>query len=222
MTAVKICGITRSEDALFVAGCGADALGFIFYPRSPRYIAPEKARQIIEDLSAATENRMVGKRTILSSPGRITTVGVFVNEDTETVRQIVSFCGLDLIQLHGDESPADCSRLPARQVIKALALKTDDDLDIIHDYKVRAILADTHDPAHYGGTGRTSDWKLAVKAKLLAPLILSGGLHGGNIREALLAVGPDGVDINSGVEISPGIKDHAKVKTIIDLIRNAT
>jgi phosphoribosylanthranilate isomerase len=228
VTAVKICGITRMEDAVFVAQCGADALGFIFYPQSPRYITPERARQIIEELTLERANipeaqrkRIVSPedpRTILSTPGRITTVGVFVNEEFKTVQEIFSFCGLDLIQLHGNESTDYCRQFPAERVIKALAPRTDDDLRQIRDYPCRAILIDAHDPQRHGGTGRTANWELAIRTKTMAPLILSGGLHSGNIREALEVVRPAAVDINSGVETRPGVKDHEKVKKILDLI----
>ena len=221
MTGIKICGITTLTDALFVAACGVDALGLIFHPRSPRYITPESARKIVEGLAVAPRAEGRARETILTAtPDRITTVGVFVNEEIEKVREIADFCGFDLFQLHGEESPAYCRELPAGRVIKALALRTGEDLRRIPDYDVRAILVDAYDPVNHGGTGRTSNWDLAARAKSLAPLILSGGLHSGNIREALAAVRPDGVDINSGVEQTPGKKDHAKVKEIIDLIRS--
>jgi phosphoribosylanthranilate isomerase len=221
VTAIKICGITLREDAIFINQCGADALGFIFYPRSPRYIDPEQAKQIIEELSTVTADRTAAGGTLLTSPGRITTVGVFVDGDIEKVQEIASFCGIDLIQLHGNESADYCGRFPAERIIKAFALKTDADLQRIKDYKVRAVLIDAFDPVHYGGTGKTSNWDLAAKAGRTKPLILSGGLHIGNIREALEAVGPDAVDICSGVEISPGVKSHEKIKAIIDLIRGS-
>jgi len=218
VTAIKICGITRLEDALFAARCGVDALGFIFYPRSPRNIAPEEAKRIIDGLSEAmTDNPSCGQ-TVFSASGRMTTVGVFVNEDMGIVNEISSFCNLDLIQLHGNEPPSYCDRFPAERVIKAFALQTDADLERIRDYRVRAILVDTHDPVRYGGTGRIANWELAVKARGGCPLILSGGLHSGNLCDALTAVRPDAVDISSGAEISPGVKDHEKVKAVIDLV----
>jgi phosphoribosylanthranilate isomerase len=222
MTAIKICGITRLEDASFIARCGADALGFIFYPPSPRYVTPEQAKIIISGLpvrEGSAELRPHSSKSIFPVSRRIATVGVFVNETVDKVMDIASYCGLDIIQLHGDESADYCRHFPAERIIKAFALKTPADVEHIKDYEVRAILVDTHDPVHYGGTGRTSNWELAAQAKILAPLILSGGLHPGNIREALEAVAPAAVDINSGVEDSPGIKDHEKVRTIIQMIR---
>jgi len=223
MTAVKICGITRMEDAAFAARCGIDALGFIFYPKSPRYITPEKARRIIDALPIDPGRR--GHRPLASpfritspKPGRIATIGVFVNEDSEKVQEIVSFCGLDLIQLHGGESAAYCCRFPRERIIKALSLQTADDLRQIREFPCRAVLIDAYDPRRYGGTGQTANWDLAVQVKNMAPLILSGGLNVDNIREALEIVRPEAVDINSGVEAGPGIKDHEKIRGMIDLI----
>lgn len=218
MTGIKICGITRPDDAVFIARCGAHALGFIFYPKSPRYVTPEHARSIIAALPAAS-GRGPQERTIFSVSRSIATVGVFVNQEAAEVLEIASFCSLDLIQLHGDESPAYCDLFPAKRVIKALALTGEDDLEQIGRYTCRALLVDAHDPVRRGGTGRTSNWTLASRVKAHGPLILSGGLHMGNIREALAAVGPDAVDINSGVEIAPGIKDHDQVEAIIKRVR---
>jgi phosphoribosylanthranilate isomerase len=217
ITAVKICGITRQADARFVAQCGAHALGFIFYTRSPRYVTPEAAKALIEDLPK-TETAAPATGEIFTPRGRIVTVGVFVNEDMEKVKDIALFCGLDLIQLHGDESPDYCARFSRERVIKALQLKTADDLKRIEDYPVRAILVDARDGERYGGTGKTSNWELAALARTRAPLVLSGGLHSGNIREALEAVRPHAVDVNSGVETAPGIKDHERIKAIMGLI----
>ncbi len=221
VTGIKICGITRLQDALHAARCGADALGFIFYPRSPRYIAPEKAKAIIEALTtdiAAVKDIIGGIFPAGSS--RITTVGVFVNEEIDKVQEIVSICGLDLIQLHGDETADYVSRFPSDRIIKAFGLKTPEDLEKIGEYRVRAILIDAHDTVRYGGTGQTSNWELASRAARMSPLILSGGLNIVNIREAIKAVKPQAVDINSGVETAPGIKDHKKITAIIDWIRN--
>jgi len=198
---IKICGITNTEDASFVATCGADAIGFIFHPKSPRYVAPKTVKKIIQKL-----------------PDDITTVGVFVNLDPEEVKEIVEFCGLDMVQLHGDESPAYCEGFPQSQVIKAVALKGEDDLEQLRAYPVRAILVDAYDPLRHGGTGKKSDWTLAAKVKETHPLILAGGLSMANIKEAIEHCSPHAVDINSGVEGSPGRKDHDKVKEIIDLV----
>jgi len=202
MIEIKICGITNFGDAFAVAKSGADALGFIFYPKSPRYVSPEEARKIIKNL-----------------PGEITRVGVFVNHRAEELKEIIEFCGLNLVQLHGDETPGYCRQLPASIVIKAFSPKTENDLQVLKDYQVKAILVDTHDPKLYGGTGETSNWELASKIKESHPLILSGGLNIDNIIEAIETVHPDAVDINSGVEVSPGKKDHNKVSEIIKIVR---
>jgi phosphoribosylanthranilate isomerase len=198
VTEIKICGITNTNDAMNAVECGADALGFIFYRESPRYIAPETAREIIGKL-----------------PNNICKVGVFVNHDAEGIKEIVEFCGLDLIQLHGDESPEYCRQFPESKLIKAIAAKT----PRLYEYPVSAILIDAYDPKLHGGTGKESDWNLAVKIKENHTLILSGGLRLENIREALKIVSPDAVDINSGVELSPGKKDPEKVGKIIEIVR---
>jgi phosphoribosylanthranilate isomerase len=199
VTQIKICGITNREDAAFVAQCGADAVGFIFHPQSPRYVAPETVKQIIMDL-----------------PDDITKVGVFVNLNTLQVKDIAAFCSLDMVQLHGDESPAYCKGFPRSQVIKACALKEEADVEHLRAYPVRAILVDAYDPVRHGGTGERADWTLAAKVK---EQHLAGGLSLANIQEAIDLVSPHAVDINSGVEGSPGRKDHQKVKKIIELVR---
>jgi phosphoribosylanthranilate isomerase len=203
MTAIKICGITNIEDARFAAASGADAIGFIFHAPSPRYVTPERAKEIIEKL-----------------PHGITKVGVFVNMDSEEVKKIIVLCGLDMVQLHGAESPAYCRQFPRAQVIKAIALRGEDDLAQLRHYAVRAILVDAYDPKRHGGTGERADWGLAAKVKEQHPLILAGGLTMANIQEAIACVSPDAVDVNSGVESAPGKKDHIKVKEIIELVHS--
>lgn len=203
MTQIKICGITRRTDALTAAACGADALGFIFYEASPRYVTPETARAICREL-----------------PDGVVRVGVFVNEDPSKVIEIVDFCGLDLIQLHGDE-PADyCRRFSAERLIKAVSFPGDGDPAALADYAVRAILLDQREAGRFGGTGKQSDWNLAGRIKALYPLILAGGLNEGNIEEAIRTVAPDAVDINSGAEQSPGKKDPEKIRKIIEITRS--
>lgn len=201
MTQIKICGITNREDATFAAECGADAVGFIFHPPSPRYVAPETVKGIIEDL-----------------PDGIITIGVFVNLDALEVKKIMSLCSLDMVQLHGEEEPAFCRQFPSAQVIKAVAPRTEGDLAQLSEYPVRAILVDAYDPVRHGGTGGKSDWDLAAKVKETHPLILAGGLSTANIQEAIEHCSPHAVDINSGVEHSPGRKDHQKIKEIIELV----
>ena len=202
MKQVKICGITNKEDALCAAGCGAAALGFIFYPPSPRYIKPEDARKIISGL-----------------PKEVVNVGVFVNEKVDEIKRVMKYCGLDMIQLHGEESPEFCREFPASQIIKAVEFKNDDDLTHAYSYEVAAILVDSRHAGLYGGTGRKANWKLARRTKNKKPLILSGGLHEDNIAEALQTVAPAALDINSGVESEPGKKDHAKLARIFEIIR---
>jgi phosphoribosylanthranilate isomerase len=204
MTQIKICGITTIEDALCAAESGADAVGFIFHPPSPRHITPERAREIIAGL-----------------PAELVKVGVFVNRDTEVVAQTVEECGLDLIQLHGDESPEYCRRFPPERVIKAVFCRTPEDLRELAAYDVRAFLVDTRDAGRYGGTGKRADWELAAGLAKERPLILAGGLGIENIGEALAAVEPCAVDINSGCERMPGIKDHDRLRRIVGMIRQA-
>jgi phosphoribosylanthranilate isomerase len=202
LTKVKICGITNLQDAIHAADCGADALGFIYYNKSPRCVTPEKAGEIIVKL-----------------PPGITKVGVFVNHDAKEIRKIVEFCGLDMVQLHGDESPQYCLQFSASVLIKALSPRVAHDLVNLRDYPVKAILVDAYAPGLYGGTGEKANWELAVKVKETHTLILSGGLNVNNIRQAIEAVSPRAVDINSGVEAAPGKKDPKMVGRIIALVR---
>ncbi len=204
MTEIKICGITNLDDALAAAQAGADALGFIFYPKSPRCVSPKQAREIIAGL-----------------PRGIAKVGVFVNDDPERIEEIAEVCGLNFLQLHGDETPDYCHRFPASMVIKALSPRTAADLEGVADYPVRAVLVDAFAPGLYGGTGKTSNWDLARRIGESVPLILSGGLNSSNIQDAIASVSPDAVDINSGVEFSPGRKDHDKIREIIEVIRRS-
>ncbi len=203
MTEIKICGITRPEDAAHAAACGADALGFIFYRESPRGISPAAAAAIIARL-----------------PARVCKVGVFVNEEAAVIRETAAICGLDMLQLHGDESPAYCRGIADRKsLIKALPLTVAADLHQAARYPVAAILVDVRDGDRYGGTGKSASWELAARLGKTAPVILAGGLNGENIRAALRTVRPRAVDINSGVETAPGVKDPAKVAEIIRIIR---
>ena len=200
---VKICGITSLEDALLTAENGAAAVGFVFYPPSPRFIEPQKAAGISKAL-----------------PARLVRVGVFVNAKESCVWRTFEDCRLDMIQLHGDESPAYCRQFPKNRTIKAMTLKTDEDVRRAGDFDVAAILADARHAGLYGGTGKTADWDLA--GRIAGPLILSGGLNDSNILEALQKVRPAALDINSGVEERPGKKEAAKIKSILQLIKHAT
>jgi len=181
---------------------GVDALGFIFAP-SPRRVSPENARMIVDCL-----------------PPFVHTVGVFVNQDVRIIQDIVDFCGLDLIQLHGDESPEFCRTLMPR-TIKAFRLKDLSSLVPFRPYqgKVRALLLDTYQHGIRGGTGKTFDWRLAVGIRELGvPIILSGGLGPSNIKNAITTVKPYGVDLNSGIESRPGRKDPELMKQLMERI----
>ena len=202
MAEVKICGVTNREDAMAAVQAGADALGFIFYPASPRFVKPDRARKIIRGL-----------------PGGICRVGVFVDEDSEEVRKIMRFCGLDFIQLHGKESSDYCALFPRSVLIKAVSLRMEEDLALLSGYPVNAILADAVGPGQPGGTGRTCDWSLAKKAGEKHRIILAGGLHPGNILLALETVSPLAVDVGSGVEERPGKKDSGKVKDLVAAVK---
>ena len=200
MIPVKICGITNPEDALCAAQNGAAAVGFIFYPLSPRFIQPERAREIIDKL-----------------PPDLVKVGVFVNEKATAVQKIFDDCRLDMIQLHGDEPPGYCGQFLKSRVIKALDLKTAEDLQKAERFDVAAILVDSRRAGLYGGTGKTSNWDLAER--IAQPLVLSGGLKEDNVIDALQKVKPAALDINSGVEIMPGKKDLEKIKRIMQIIK---
>jgi len=197
MTRVKICGITNLDDALYAAESGADALGFVFYPNSPRYIEPEAAQAIIQRL-----------------PPCVTTVGVFVNEPAEQVNEIIRLTGIQIVQLHGDESPEDCATIE-RPVIKAFQVSEWFDVQHLSAYSVHAYLLDAYHPRQRGGTGHIFDWAIAREAKEYGRIILAGGLTPENVRQAIEVVRPYAVDVSSGVEWSPGVKDREKVKRFL-------
>jgi phosphoribosylanthranilate isomerase len=198
---VKICGITNLINAQFAAAIGADAVGFIFYKNSPRYVAPETVAHIIKNL-----------------PEGLCKVGVFVNQDAQEIRDIANLCGLSMIQLHGDESPEFCAQFPASRLIKAVTLTDASELEALKHYPVKAILVDSRKQDQFGGTGEKANWDLAPEVKKTHPLILAGGLHAGNIGTAVAAVAPHAVDLNSGVEIAPGKKNHRKLRLIFSLM----
>jgi phosphoribosylanthranilate isomerase len=204
MAQVKICGITNKEDALYASQCGAVALGFIFYPPSSRYIKPDDAKKIISAL-----------------PDKLVRVGVFVNEKPEEIKRVMESCALDMIQLHGDEKPGYCHQFPAFPMIKAVSLNSNNDVEYACSFDVAAILVDSRHDGLYGGTGKKSNWELARSVGSKKRLILSGGLDAENIADAIIKVVPAGLDINSGVETSPGIKDHAKIERLFATIRKA-
>src|SRR5262245_54059554 len=195
---LKVCGLTSLEDACAAIDCGAEYLGFNFYPKSPRYIAPAAASAIIERL-----------------PDDVISVGVFVNESRpEDVGEILRASGARMVQLHGDESPDYCAGLGAERVIKALRVGDDFDARRILDYPAAAILLEAFDAKLYGGTGRTANWTIAREAARLTRVFLAGGLSPENIVEAIRAVEPFAVDVNSGVESAPGRKDVSKLQAL--------
>lgn len=202
-TRIKICGITSLDDAQYAVAAGASALGFVFYEKSPRCILPETVRQIVAELSPF-----------------VTTVGLFVNTATETVQQTMQMAGLQVVQLHGDESPEDCC-LEQYPVIKAVRVKDADSLAGIDRYQVSALLLDAWSEEQYGGTGESFDWQLASHLTGNLPLILAGGLRPDNVAAAIRQVTPYAVDVSSGVEIQPGRKDHHKIDKFIQQVRQA-
>ncbi|HHX41983.1 MAG TPA: phosphoribosylanthranilate isomerase [Armatimonadetes bacterium] len=208
-TRVKVCGITRVEDALAAVAAGADALGFVFAP-SPRRVTPEKARQIISVL-----------------PPLVTPVGVFVNSPAAEVAEVARAAGLRAIQLHGDESPEDARDLRAQTtawIVRAFRVRGEETLAEIHRHHdcCEAILLDTYMAGAAGGTGRVFDWTLAAQASAFGrPVFLAGGLHPGNVAEAVRQVRPYAVDLSSGIEAAPGVKDPERLRALIAQIREA-
>lgn len=202
MTRIKICGITNIDDALMAIDAGADALGFNFVPGTPRYLKNiQAAAKIIEQL-----------------PPFITTVGLFVNADAEVVQGTADKCHLDMLQLHGEESPQFCQSLNHR-IIKAVRIKNESSVSHLSDYRVSGYLLDTYVKGVLGGTGVAFDWQLAVKAKQYGRIILAGGLDPDNVASAVEQVRPYGVDVSSRVEASPGRKDPVKVRAFIQNVK---
>lgn len=201
---VKICGITNAEDANAAIDLGADALGFIFVPDTPRYIEPHEAKQIVGNL-----------------PPFITTVGVMADKNIGDVSKIIKICGLNAVQLHGSETPKYCSTLYLNcrtAIIKGFRIKDRNSLLPIPEYKVNAYLLDTYVKGKKGGTGETFNWDLANEAKKYGKIIIAGGLTHLNVAQAVQHIRPYAVDVSSGVEASPGRKDHTKVE---EFIKNA-
>lgn len=194
---VKICGITNLEDAQHAITCGADALGFVFYAKSPRFVKPEHATEIIQRL-----------------PEHISKIGVFVNSDRKYIHEVTAKAKFSAVQLQGNEGPDDLIDYEV-SAIKVFRVSKDFDVEVMRNYVVDAFLLDTYQKGVYGGTGETFDWHLAVKAKEYGRIILSGGLTPDNIEAAVRFVQPYGVDVSSGVEASPGKKDPNKVRDFI-------
>lgn len=199
---VKVCGITRADDADAAVALGAAAIGFIFWPNSPRFVDPYRARRIATRL-----------------PAFVTAVGVFVNQPVEYMNAVASLVGLAAVQLHGDETPDTAIRLK-RPVIRALSGS-----GIVEAGErwptATVLLVDAHDPVQRGGTGRTADWTQAARLAGQRRVLLSGGLHAGNVAAAVAMVRPFGIDVSSGVEVAPGVKDHDKLAAFFAQLRTA-
>lgn len=204
MVKIKICGITNIEDALLAVDLGADALGFIFYKESKRYIRPERAHEIISKL-----------------PPFVTTVGVFVNQQLDEIRSIKEVVGFDVFQLHGDESPDFCKKL-GRGVIKTIRVNEYINSKEIESYPVQTILFDTYSTKGYGGTGESFRWEILKGLNTSKRIILSGGLSAENVSHAIRTAKLYGVDVSSGVEDYPGKKNPEKLKKFIEATRNET
>ncbi len=196
----KICGITRLEDALAASRLGADALGFNFWPGSKRFVTPAVARAIVARL-----------------PPLVTPVGVFVNQSEGEMLAVAGETGIQVLQLHGDEPPELCARLPL-PVWKAIAVDRPHLLSHARAYAVQAFVLDTPSRG-FGGSGRTFDWSLAAGVSDVAPVVLAGGLAPENVAEAARAVRPWAVDVASGVESSPGVKDADRMARFLAAVR---
>jgi len=203
---VKVCGITSYEDAVLALDCGADALGFNFFANSPRYIDPEAARSIIGRI-----------------PPFAITVGLFVNvAEHEHVMDTARRAGVQVLQLHGNETPEYCRALSDWPLIKALRIGTNPIRKNLEKYPVRAFLLDVKDDNLFGGTGKTFDWNLARGIERIRPVILAGGLLAGNVGDSIRIVKPYGVDVCSGVESIPGKKDAVKLAEFMNEVRNVS
>jgi phosphoribosylanthranilate isomerase len=209
MIRVKICGLTNVEDARIAAEAGADFLGLIFYPPSPRCVRPEAAQRIVEATRPVAPN--------------VHFVGLFVDEAMDIVQAIAAQCGLQWLQLHGGESPEAVTALMARglKVIKAFRVRDRSSVADVRRYNATAYLLDTYVKGRPGGTGHTFDWALAEEAAAHGPTMLAGGLNPGNVAEAVRVANPWGVDTSSGVELQPGRKDAEKVRRFISAAKAA-
>ena len=202
---IKICGVTRMEQAVEIADLGVDAIGFILYPPSPRYIEPSKIKAIVSQL-----------------PPLIKTVGVFVDEPMDRLTETLRNAGLDLAQLHGAETPDYCERLSQRGIswIKAFRVRGQMDTALLSRYPARSFLLDTWSEEEYGGTGKTFDWSLVKKICADYRIVLAGGITPENASEAIKTLNPYGLDVSSGVEESPGIKSIEKVEALLQAVAN--
>jgi len=197
---VKICGITRLEDAELAVSCGASAVGFVFWRNNPRFIDPVRAQAIAAAL-----------------PPFVTPVGVFVNQPVEEVNAVATLVGLGAVQLHGDES-VEYAAAMTRPVLKALTLTTTADRTFDRWPPATMVLLDAHDPVRRGGTGRTIDWRGAAAVASRRRIMLAGGLNPDNVADAISAVRPFGIDVSSGVEQAPGVKDPGRLRSLFEAI----
>lgn len=201
---IKICGITNEEDALAAVEAGANALGFMFYEPSPRNVSIETVQRIAAKI-----------------PPFIMRVGVFVNPDEDFVFQAITLCGLSLLQFHGEESPEFCRQFGIMSM-KVFRIKDETSLELLSSYQTDAFLLDSYVAGKPGGTGEKFNWDLAIEAKKFRkPIFLAGGLTAENVAEAVRTVQPFGVDVSSGVEASPGKKDHQKIRDFIKAARRS-
>jgi phosphoribosylanthranilate isomerase len=197
---VKICGITRPEDATAAVDAGAGAIGFIFWPKSPRFVDPYRARHIVSAL-----------------PPFVTPVGVFVNQPLDYINGVASLVRLGVVQLHGDETPQFAAAV-SRPVLKAVSIGAVD----MRTWPLNIrLLLDVHDPLARGGTGRTIDWESAATMAAQRETMLAGGLTPDNVTDAIARVRPYGIDVSSGVERAPGIKDHQRLRALFEAIHDA-
>ncbi len=203
-TRVKICGITRVEDAVAAVNAGADAIGLVFYAKSPRFVMIEQAQKIVAVI-----------------PPFVSVVGLFVNAPKAEIESILSKVRLDILQFHGDETPGDCEQIKL-PYYKAIRVKADTNLVqcTVEFSSAKALLLDAHNESAFGGTGQTFDWSLIPK-NLTKPVILAGGLTAENVGQAIQQVRPYAVDISGGVEASKGIKDAAKIAAFMRGVSNA-
>lgn len=203
MIKVKICGITNLRDALASINAGCDAIGFVFFKKSPRYIKPERARRII-----------------IKMPKLTAKIGVFANQNEQEIKKIAKSCKLNILQFHGDESSEFCSRFKKYRIIKVFRIKNKNDLKNLFKYKVFAYLFDTFQKSKIGGTGKKFNWNLVKGiSRFGRPVFLSGGLTSKNVNKAIKIVNPDWVDASSSLEQSPGKKDHLKVENFIKEVK---
>lgn len=198
---IKICGITRCEEAIAICELGVDILGFILYPPSPRYISPDKIKDIIKEI-----------------PPLVKTVGVFVNTTKSDLLKIVNESGIDTVQLSGDESPEYCQSLSNTGLhwIKSFRIKDKLELNYLNQFRSKYFLLDAWSEKEYGGTGKSFNWEIATKASQKYQIILAGGIDAKNVGKAVEQIKPYGIDVSSGVELSPGRKSIPAIKDLLN------